>query len=268
MNTILDSQRLKTGLLIAALVIGFIAFGLGARAAAAAENPVPAAQGTTPTPSPTRPGQINLPTATSTQIGGPTATPSRTPTLTPVLARLIGTPTNLRSGPGLNFEVLAELDAGTELPLIGRWLGYDWLLVQWEESPTGDAWVYEPLVQVIGDITTVPAVEPPAEPTTDPFQAALDQTATIDLQTPGGAETATARALSQPTGVFTATPDGGNAVAGVEPTFTPPDPYVQPDTILAPRPGETPNGPAPAVIIISLGAMGLLTLGVGLLRRL
>lgn len=221
------------------------------------------------TPSPTAGGQLQLPTATPTLLGGPTATASRTPTLVPVLAEIIGDPTNLRTGPGIDFEVIAELTPGATLPIIGRWLGYDWLLVAWEDAPEGKAWVYQPLVIVRGDITTVPAVEPPAPPTVDPTRAAIEATATILLQTPGAAETATATAFFAPTGVYTQTPPPGGAVAGLLPTFTPAPPYVQPEALPVPE-GSQPvqRGIPPAVMIIALGAMGALMLVLGVLRRL
>jgi hypothetical protein len=184
-----------------------------------------------------------------------------------VLAQMVGDPTNLRSGPGLDFDIVASLDIGTQLPLIGRWLGYDWLLVKWDEAPGGQAWVYAPLVVVIGDITTVPAVEPPQLPTIDPTQAVLQATATVLLQTPGAAETATAQALFLPTGVYTQTPGIASAPGEFGPTFTPPAPINQPNVLGPPSSGNRGSIP-PAVIIISLGAMGVLTLIVGLIRRI
>ncbi len=253
---------------LALTLVGAILLGLvlrGVRGAAASEGDIPIQQAVTPSPSPQ--GQVNLPTATATTVGGPTATPSRTPTLTPVLAQMVGDPTNLRSGPGLDFDIVASLDIGTQLPLIGRWLGYDWLLVKWDEAPGGQAWVYAPLVVVVGDITTVPAVEPPQLPTIDPTQAVIQATATVLLQTPGAAETATAQALFLPTGVYTQTPGVASSSGGSEPTFTVPAPLNQPD-VIGSRGDGTRSGIPPAVIIISLGAMGVLTLLVGLVRRL
>ena len=157
-----------------------------------------------------------------------------------------------------------------ELPIIGRWLGFDWYLVQYPEAPNGEAWVYAPLVIVQGDITTVPAVEPPTPPTPNPEAAAANATATVLVQTPGAVETATASAFSAQNGVFTATPGGsGQAVAGVLPTFTPPPPYVQVEELPEPE-GTQRSGAAvpPAVIIVSMAAMGVLMLALGVLRRL
>lgn len=231
----------------------------------ASQAGVAAAQIVPPTPTGS---QIQLPTTTPTQVGGPTATPSRTPSAAPVMAQVIEE-ANLRTLPSIDAEIVATLEGGTTLPILGRWVGYDWLLVAWAEAPGGQAWVHLSVVNLVGgDITIIPAVTPPDQPTIEPTQAALNATATIILQTPGAAETATAAALFAPSGVYTVTP-GSLAIAGVMPTFTPPEPYVQPETLVAPE-GSTQSrrGPAPAVLIIALGAMGLLMLAVGLLRRL
>lgn len=219
-------------------------------------------------PSPTPQGQIRLPTATNTVIGGPTATPSRTPTPTPVLAEAIGE-ANLRSGPALNFEIVGQIVAGNPVPVLGRSVQQPWYLVAWEEAPGGQAWVFEQLVIIIGDITTVPIVDVPEAPTIDPGVGATE-TAGILLQTPGAAETATATAFFVPTGIFTTTPGvEAELPSGVLPTFTAPPPINQPD-FLAPRGGSRADdgGIPAAVVIFSLGAMGVLTLLVGLLRRL
>ena len=264
------TQHRRLPLFLAAVAAGLVVLGTSASVAAATAGRVSVAQQQpTPTLTPTG-GQFQFPTATATMAGGPTSTPTRTPTLVPVMAEIIGNPTNLRTGPGIDFDIIAELSPGITLPIIGRWLGYDWYLVAWSEGPNGEAWVYAPLVIVRGDITTVPAVTPPAAPTVDPTQAAIQATATVLLQTPGAAETATATAYFFPTGVFTQTPVGGGQTApGALPTFTPPPPYQQPEELPVPEPAEgRRSGLPPAVLIISLGVIGVLALALGLLRRL
>lgn len=241
---------------IAILVIGL--------SICASHADIAVAQIASPTPTGS---QIQLPTNTPTQVGGPTVTPSRTPSVAPVTAQVIEQ-ANLRTLPSIDADVVATLEGGTTLPVVGRWVGYNWLLVAWTEAPGGQAWVHDSVVTIIGDITTVPAVTPPPQATVEPTLAALNATSTVILQTPGAAETATAAAFIAPSGIYTVTP-GSVALAGVMPTFTPPEPYVQPETLAAPE-GSTQSrrGPAPAVLIIALGAMGLLTLIVGLLKRL
>jgi uncharacterized protein YraI len=241
------------------LVIGIVALAL--IVASAGGGPSALAQ---VIPTATLPGQLALPTATPTIPGGPTATLTRTPTLTPVTATALGTPVNLRTGPGQNFDIVVALNAGDTVPVIGQLIEFPWLLVAWPDAPNGQAWVYAQLVQINGDITTVPVVALPAAPTIDPTLEAIALTSTLIVQTPGAVETATMVALLQPTGAFTVTPSG--SVSGQPlPTFTPPPPFNPPTVPIT----NTGGGGFPiAVIIIALGAAGLLMVGLGLIRRL
>jgi uncharacterized protein YraI len=209
-------------------------------------------------------GQVTLPTATLTPVGGPTATPARTATTAPVIAEVFTGPVNLRAGPTLDYEIVGELSAGATLPIEGRLLSLDWLQVRWEDDL---AWVYEPLVIIRGDITTVRVVQLPPPPTLNPAIADAQATADILTQTPGAVETATAAALFEPTGVLTATPDAANPVAERAPTFTPPPPINQPDVIGAPQ--QTQGGAAipPAALMIGMVVFGTLMIIVGVVRR-
>jgi hypothetical protein len=260
----LRSRRLfllTAGLLIA---IG-VSFGVGAGGQVAASGVrLPLLQITN-----TPVGQLALPTATATPPGGATATPSRTPTFPVVLIEAVGE-ANLRDGPGLDFNLVGTLTAGNPVPVIGRSPNFPWYVVEWEGAPEGVAWVYEELVIINGDITTIPIYADPTAPTLDPTQAAVQATATVLLQTPGAAETATATALFAPTGIFTSTPDA----AGTQPGGTPPPPQFTP----APPVGQVtslppiqtqPNGAGipPAMVIITLGGLGILALVVSILRR-
>lgn len=257
--------------LVAAFVIACFLVGMTVHASLAANEGSGLVQEASATPS----GGFQFPTATQTLVGAPTSTPTRTPTSAPVQARVIGDPTNLRDGPGLDFEIIAELTPGEVLPIVGRWLGTDWLQITWEEGPEGKAWVYAPLVIVEGDITTVPAVEPPPPPTQNPTVVAAQATATILLQTPGAVETATVAALEAqlqaPQGIITVTPAPGTPGGGNLPTFTPPPPgadsaNIQP--LIAPTQETASGGIPPAVLIIGLGVMGGLSLLLAVLRRL
>ena len=197
MDTNHATKNNRRPVILIAVLLGILTLSLTVNAAFASDSDT-WEQAATPTSG----GQLQLPTATSTVMGGPSATPSRTPTLAPVYAEVIGDPTNLRSLPTIGDEYIVEsLSPGITLPIIGRWLGYDWLLVAWEDGENGQAWVYEPLVVIRGDITTIPAVEPPPPPTVDPVQAAAQATATILLQTPGAIEAATGTAAFAPTGL-------------------------------------------------------------------
>jgi hypothetical protein len=246
----------RIGLILVALAMTLALAGV------ASHPPVASAQGVLPT---STSGVLQFPTATATQIGGPTATPSRTPAFAPVIAQALGD-INLRSGPGVNTDVVGQLKAGDTVPVIGRSVQYPWYVVAWKDAPNGQAWVYKDVVTIIGDITTVPIVEAPPPPTIEPTQYALQLTSTVVLQTPGAAESATARALSQPQPITTVTPAG--LASGPLPTFTPPEPYVQPKTLTSPGANATAQTGIPtAVVVIALGASGLLFFGLGLLRR-
>ncbi len=263
----MNGSQLKRSLwIISGLTLCLISLLSGVSAALADETALQSATATIPNPN-----QVSLPTATQTLVGGPTATASRTPTLVPVLAEAI-VEANLRGGPGLDFDEVGKLTAGNPVPIIGRSLQYPWYAVEWADGPNGQAWVYDQLVIVTGDITTVPIVDAPELPTIDPTQAAIQATATVLLQTPGAAETATATAFFAPTGVFTQTPGSQGLPPGMLPTYTPPAGEVGGGPIIG---VSSEDGAAntrtprisPAVIILSLGGMGLLTLLVGLVRR-
>jgi hypothetical protein len=215
-------------------------------------------------------GQLVLPTATATPPGGATATASRTPTFPVVLIEAVGE-ANLRDGPGLDFDLVGTLTAGNPVPVIGRSPNFPWYVVEWEDAPEGVAWVYEELVVINGDITTIPIYADPAAPTLDPTQAAVQATATVLLQTPGAAETATATALFAPTGIFTSTPPDA---VGAQPGGTPPPPQFTPAPPVGQTNGQPPvqpppagTGIPPAMVIITLGGLGILALVVSILRR-
>jgi hypothetical protein len=91
----------------------------------------------------------------------PTLDLALTATMAPATAITIGDPrTNLRDAPNTDSLILAELEPGTALPVLGQWAGSNWLLVQWPDSPTHSAWVYLPLVTIQGDLSLVPSVTP------------------------------------------------------------------------------------------------------------
>ena len=214
------------------------------------------------------PGQLELPTATPSPIGGATASPSRTPTFPVVLLEAVGE-ANVRNGPGLDFDVVGTLTAGNPVQIVGRSINFPWYVVEWEGAENNVAWVFEELVIVQGDITTIPIYPDPSAPTVDPTQAAVQATATVLLQTPGAAETATATALFAPTGVFTSTPEGEVLPEGQVPAsdFTAAPQTGPANDVLPPQDLSTSGGIPPAMVILTLGGLGILALVVSILRR-
>jgi uncharacterized protein YgiM (DUF1202 family) len=61
--------------------------------------------------------------------------------------------TNVRLGPGTSFEVIAELNQGDSAPVIARNVDGAWLKIQ---ISSGTGWIATYLVEVSGDISTIP----------------------------------------------------------------------------------------------------------------
>ncbi|HRE47853.1 MAG TPA: serine hydrolase [Aggregatilineales bacterium] len=60
---------------------------------------------------------------------------------------------NLRAGPAIEYPVVGEIAAGTAYPIIGRSARFPWYLLQ---LPDHQGWVFRDLVQVRGNIESVP----------------------------------------------------------------------------------------------------------------
>jgi len=106
-------------------------------------------------PSPTelatlrRPVVLSTPRAVSTARRPPTSTPSPTPlptatataTATPVPDAAVGRSlTNLRSGPGVGYEILAEVKSRTPLKVLGKSASEEWIKVL---TPAGlEGWMF------------------------------------------------------------------------------------------------------------------------------
>jgi hypothetical protein len=157
---------------------------------------------------------------------------------------------------------------------------FSWLLFDFPPSPTGTGWVFDGLVDVIGDASKIARIDPYAEPTSA-ADAAASQTLSVIIQTPGGDLTATADArvlvLVTPTlnvGAVSASDD----VSGLLPTYTPPAEYnlrvtatvasdvVQETTLDALASVASQRFP-PAMPIAILALVGVLSLAVGFILR-
>lgn len=228
------------------------------------------------------PIQVQLPSANNTTGNEIVATETPTRTPTPVGNALLEaiTEANVRAEPDLDAEKLGTIRSGETYSILGRY--YRWLQFQYDKSPSGTGWVFDELVTIIGDQTTIPDLNVNALPTVD--AAAVDATATWDVITrmPGGILTATADARILPApGLEIPNPgQGGNDIAlpQVLPTFT------WPPELAAARPTSTPtpadaagvvediaisldNGVAPFVPILALAGLGIFGLLISSVRR-
>ena len=107
----------------------------------------------------------------------PTATPDVPPTATPDTSpkAQIGSPLNVREGPGTTYNIVGGLQEGEVMPITGKNAAGDWWQIQMDGGITG--WVYGPLVQAQGDtnsvalITDIPAPPEPVAQAPEPAPA-------------------------------------------------------------------------------------------------
>lgn len=204
-----------------------------------------------------------------------TVTPTFTATAKgPVLleARESAGSVNVRAEPDPNGDRLGGIEFGTQYPVLRQY--FAWYEFQYDLSPSGRAWVYGELVDIVGDVAEIEIIDTLDEPanSVDP-NGQNTETAIAITSVPGGIETATAdaRVLSVPTAIQ----DSANQVIDLTPypTYTyPPDIALSIPTDVARqagRPtGNLPVGQAPPLFpILMLGGFGLVGLLVSSLRR-
>jgi hypothetical protein len=218
----------------------------------------------------------NAPTATPVQINlttliPPTQTPLNVPTQTwtppptPSVQLQARDFANVRAEPDTSAAQLGVIRSGENYPVTGRY--FSWYQLQFPSSPTGRAWVFGELVDILGDASAIPEFDPAAVATLPPLVAGATQTQLAITQTPGILLTSTVLARATPT------PEG--LIDGpMLPTFTyppgigaaPPTPGAGP---LAEATAAPSDSPAPAEIggfppilaiglLAGLGALGLL----------
>ena len=92
-------------------------------------------------------------------------TPTPPPTATPegVVATVADRPfQNVRSGPSTQFEVLGRLNEGEQARVIGANRDLTWIVIDFRSQ---QGWMSAPLLDIFGDLRTVPIVESPPTPT-------------------------------------------------------------------------------------------------------
>ena len=100
---------------------------------------------------------------TPTQPFAPT--PAPTPTPSGFTLTIQSAVQNVRSGPGLQFEVIGQLQRDTQARVLGATPDYSWLVIdfrgQW-------GWLASYLVATFGNRNLLPVIQPPATPTPAP----------------------------------------------------------------------------------------------------
>lgn len=95
-----------------------------------------------------------------------------TPTATPdgtylVITRAVQ---NVRIGPGLDYDILGQLQEGDTAEIIGATTDFSWVVINFRGTR---GWLSRGILDVVGDTTIVPVMTPPPTPTPLPATATL-----------------------------------------------------------------------------------------------
>lgn len=264
------------------LVTAAVVFVLGVAAVYAFDDSL-LSQAPTPTPA-----RVIIPTSAPPPTAGAPPTPTATYTPQPegpvqLEAREEAGPVNVRAQADPNSDRLGSIQYGEQYVVLGRY--YRWLQIRFEPSPSRVAYVFEELVNIIGDESQIPDLTQQELPTED--LSLLEPTMTWEaLQlTPGAEETLRAeseREIAAPGGAGGAAApagEGEDVEFGVLPTFTyPPNVVAQAPTQIpvmdvtsTPDPARlninVSDGIAPVLPIVLLGAIGVIGILLSFLRR-
>lgn len=215
------------------------------------------------------------------QVASPTPTRTQTPSVVMLEARAEAGPVNVRAAADIESGRLGTIQAGELYAVLGR--RHRWIQIQFLPAPDGRAWVFEELVNVTGDESSIPNLILVTPQALAQSQVDATRTQAVFTLTPGAVLTMTAssRILALPgRGVnlsgADAAPEGNES--RLLPTYTfPPDLVLStatPDTVTEMNTPElqalTPVVPEripPAVPIALLATGGLLGLVLYSLRR-
>lgn len=226
------------------------------------------------------PARIQIATSTQAATESQEATPTWTPSPTPrgvILLEAISE-ANVRAAPDIDSERLGAIQAGETYPILGR--SFRWIQFRYDPSPNGTGWVFEELVNIIGNPADIIDLNANTLPQVDPSVVAATQTWAAITLVPGGVLTVTAesRIIQAPVAapsLASELPD--NVDNGPLPTFT------YPPNIIAEAPSEIGSAQiaatvdtlvdesagqvAPIAPILILGGIGLLGLLISSIRR-
>jgi ABC-type branched-subunit amino acid transport system substrate-binding protein len=95
------------------------------------------------------------------------ATPAPLPTATPegVVLTIKSSVQNVRTGPGTNYDVLGQMRRDEQARVIGATLDFSWVVIDYRGQ---QGWLSTSLLDIFGDRSTVPVVQPPPSPTPPP----------------------------------------------------------------------------------------------------
>lgn len=93
-----------------------------------------------------------------------------TPTATPdgVFLTIESARQNIRTGPGLEYDVIGQLSQGETARVIGATTNFDWVVIDYRGQ---NGWLASYLLDITGNRATVPIIAPPPTPTPLPATA-------------------------------------------------------------------------------------------------
>lgn len=138
--------------------------------------------------------------------------------------------TNVRAGPGTDYDQVGVMVAGQIGEVLGRSPDSQWIKIVYIGAPDSTGWVLRDLVNLVGELPNIATVLPPPTPTLPP--------------------TPTAELFGTPNDQGTAEPQ-----ENFLPTYTAPAPIVRPTLLPVQGTRQTVSFP-PAVLVIVLFVLG------------
>ena len=114
---------------------------------------------------------IDVPAVSTSVIASPPPAASATdilPSGSIAIPAVITVPSNLRLGPGTDFELVGSIAVGEAVEIVSVNDARDWYHIRYGEQ--GDAWIYSELLKPDGDLSTLPSEPGPGQPTAVPAQ--------------------------------------------------------------------------------------------------
>lgn len=97
-------------------------------------------------------------------VAGPALPDAEQPTEAVITVVVPAGQAKVRSGPGLDFELLGQLETGDTAVVVGRSETGDWWQIEYAAGDNGQGWVADAVVDLVGDGAAVPLVIVPLEP--------------------------------------------------------------------------------------------------------
>ena len=107
-------------------------------------------------------GSQRLPADQPSVLPEITPTAAATPTPEGVTITITNARQNVRSGPSISYGTLGQLIQGEQARVIGASIDYTWVVIDFRGQ---QGWLATYLLEVFGDLNTVPIIAPPPTPT-------------------------------------------------------------------------------------------------------